>query len=93
MRGSENLQSTNISSQRIGQSVRAQLENDLALELDAVPRLTREIKAAVEVGDDITRELLEKRLIDAERRVDWLEAQLHIIAEIGVENYLAERRD
>ena len=76
---------------QIGQSVKAQLEHDLAIELEAVPMLTRAIKAAVEAGDDITRGLLEKLLVDAEHRVDWLEAQLHIIAEIGVENYLAQQ--
>ena len=78
---------------RIGQSVKAQLENDLALRVEEVPMLTRAIKAAVEAGDDITREALEKLLIEAEHRVDWLEAQLHIIAEIGVENYLAQQPD
>jgi len=75
----------------IGASVRAQLENDLALELQAVPRLNRAIQAAVEAGDNGSRDLFEKILTDEEGHVDWLEAQLHVIQEIGLQNYLAEQ--
>ncbi len=87
--GSPNM--TELFPLKIGQSVKAQLENDLALELAAVPRLNGAIKTAVEVGDNGSRELFEKILIDEEHHVDWLEAQLHIISEIGVENYLAQQ--
>jgi len=75
----------------IGANVRAQLENDLALELEAVPRLNRAIQAAVEAGDSGSRDLFEKILTDEEGHVDWLEAQLHVIQEIGLQNYLAEQ--
>ena len=75
----------------IGANVRAQLENDLALELQAVPRLNRAIQAAVEAGDNGSRDLFEKILTDEEGHVDWLEAQLHVIQEIGLQNYLAEQ--
>jgi bacterioferritin len=76
---------------RIGANVRAQLENDLALELDAVPRLNRAIQAATEAGDNGSRDLFEKILTDEEHHVDFLEAQLHVIGEIGIQNYLAEQ--
>lgn len=76
---------------RIGADVKAQLENDLALELEAVPRLNKAIKAAVEAGDNGSRDLFEKILTDEEHHVDWLEAQLHVIREIGLKNYLAEQ--
>ncbi len=76
---------------RIGANVKAQLENDLALELEAVPRLNRAIKTAVEAGDNGSRDLFEKILTDEEHHVDWLEAQLHLIQEIGLQNYLAEQ--
>ena len=46
---------------------------------------------AVAKGDNGTRELLEHRLVDEEAHADWLEAQLHVIATIGVENYLAQQ--
>ncbi|MBI1786965.1 MAG: bacterioferritin [Acidobacteria bacterium] len=76
---------------RIGQSVKAQLENDLALELEAIPRLNKAIKAATEVGDNASRELFEEILVDEEKHVDWLEAQLYMIGEIGLDNYLAQQ--
>jgi len=76
---------------RIGQNVKEQIENDLALELEAVPRLNRAIAASVEAGDNGSRELFEKILTDEEHHVDWLEAQLGIIKEIGLDNYLAQQ--
>lgn len=76
---------------RVGSSVKAQLENDLALELEAVERLNRFIQAAREAGDNGSRELFEKILLDEEVHIDYLEAQLHIISEIGLDNYLAQQ--
>src|ERR1019366_2298275 len=76
---------------KIGQNVKDQLGNDLALEFAAVARLNNAIKTAVEAGDNGSRELFEKILIDEEHHVDWLEAQLHAIQEIGIENYLAQQ--
>ncbi|MBI3680425.1 MAG: bacterioferritin [Acidobacteria bacterium] len=76
---------------RIGQSVKAQLENDLALEYEAIPRLNKSIQVAVETGDNGSRELFEKILVDEEKHVDFLEAQLHMIQEMGYDNYLAQQ--
>lgn len=76
---------------RIGQTVKEQLENDLALELEAVPRLNKAIAAATAVGDNGSRELFEKILLDEEHHVDYLEAQLHMIKEMGYDNYLAQQ--
>ncbi len=76
---------------RIGQTLKQQLENDLALEEEALPRLNKAIVAAVEAGDNGSRELFEKILVDEEHHVDFLEAQLHLIRELGYENYLAQQ--
>jgi bacterioferritin len=76
---------------RIGQNLKAQLENDLALEYEAVPRLNKAINAAAAAGDNGSRELFEKILVDEEHHVDFLEAQLHMIGEMGYENYLAQQ--
>jgi bacterioferritin len=76
---------------RIGQTVKEQLENDLALEYEAVARLNKAVKASVEVGDNGSRELFEKILIDEEHHIDYLEAQLHMIKEMGYDNYLAQQ--
>ncbi|MBL8209646.1 MAG: bacterioferritin [Bryobacterales bacterium] len=76
---------------RIGTTLKAQLENDLALEYEAVPRLNRAINAAVAAADNGSRDLFEKILVDEEHHVDFLEAQLHLINEMGYENYLAQQ--
>jgi bacterioferritin len=76
---------------RIGKTVKEQIENDLQLELDALTRLNDGIAFATSVGDNGSRELLVKILTDEEDHVDHLEAQLHIIREVGVDNYLAQQ--
>jgi len=75
---------------RIGQNVKEQIEFDLDLEYQAVPRLNKAINAAVAAGDNGSRDLFESILKDEEHHVDYLEAQLHMIKEMGYENYLAQ---
>jgi len=77
----------------IGQNVKAQLQNDLNVEYDAVKRLNAGIETCVNAGDNGSRELLEKILVDEEEHIDWLEAQLHAIGQMGIENYLAQQLD
>jgi bacterioferritin len=76
---------------RIGKNVKEQLENDLQLEYEAVPRLNKAINAAVAAADNGSRELFEDILTDEEHHVDYLEAQLHMIKEMGYEHYLAQQ--
>lgn len=76
---------------RIGRNVKEQLQNDLQLEYEAVARLNRGVNLCVEAGDNGSRELVVKILTDEEHHIDWLEAQLHVIDEIGIENYLAQQ--
>src|SRR5208283_1860221 len=75
---------------RIGQSVKEQIENDVQVEYDAVARLNKAIRTAVEVGDNGSRELFESILTDEEGHIDYLEAQLFMIKEMGYENYLSQ---
>jgi len=75
----------------IGQNVKAQLENDLQVEYDAVKRLNEGIAVCVKAGDNGSRELLEGILTDEEEHIDYLEAQLHSVEEMGIENYLAQQ--
>jgi bacterioferritin len=75
----------------IGQTVREQLESDLKLELDAVAMYNRSVALARDEGDNASRDLFERLLKDEEEHVDWLEAQLHQIKEIGYERYLSEQ--
>lgn len=76
---------------KIGSDVKAQFESDLAAEYMAIKAYNEGIALAVEVGDNGTRALLESILSDEEDHVDWLEAQLDQINQIGIENYLTEQ--
>ncbi|MBI3695680.1 MAG: bacterioferritin [Acidobacteria bacterium] len=76
---------------KVGANVKQQLENDLALEMDAISRLNAATKTAVEAGDNASRELFEDILVDEEEHVDDLEAQLGMIKEIGLELYLSQQ--
>jgi bacterioferritin len=82
---------TEIGPIRVGIEVKAQLENDLQLEVEACPRLRAGIKLSIEQGDHGSRELFEKILVDEEHHIDYLEGQLHIVEEIGIDNYLAQQ--
>ena len=75
----------------VGSTVKDQLQNDLTLELTALEVLKPGIRTCLEAGEDGSRELLEHIVIDEERHVDWIEAQLHLIEEVGYENYLAQQ--
>jgi len=75
---------------RVGEDPIEQHRLDLALEMDAVGRLNKAVTLAREKADNGTRDLLEAILKDEEESVDWHEAQLHLVEEIGKERYLAE---
>lgn len=75
----------------IGRDVRAQLQNDLDLEIKAVAMYNASIKAAVEAGDNASRDLFERLLKDEEEHVDFLEAQMHQVNQLGYERYLAQQ--
>ena len=75
----------------VGQNVREQLESDLKLEIEAVSMYNRAIRTAQDEGDNASRELFERLLKDEEEHVDWLEAQLHQIKEMGYERYLSQQ--
>ncbi len=76
---------------KVGGNVQQQLENDLELEYNAVAMYNRHVQLAREAGDNGSRELFEKLLADEEDHVDWLEAQLHQIREVGYDRYLSQQ--
>lgn len=43
------------------------------------------------LGDNGSRELLEEILKDEEDHTNWLEAQLSLIEQVGLDNYLAQQ--
>lgn len=76
---------------RVGETVPEQLASDLAVEQAAVERYNRGIALCVEKGDNGTRHLFEKHLVDEEEHLDWIEAQLGLIETLGLERYLAQQ--
>lgn len=72
----------------IGSNIREMLQSDLNLEINAVAMYNESVKIAFENADNGSRDLFVELLKDEEEHVDWLEAQLHQIKEVGYERYL-----
>lgn len=75
---------------RIGETAVEKLQLALDLEREAIERYNRGVALAREKGDNGTRELLERLLVEEEEHADWAETQLEAIALVGEENYLAQ---
>ena len=75
----------------IGQTVAEILKSDLACEHAAVALLNRAIQTARDVADNGSEALLTKILLSEEAHIDWLEAQLELIKQVGESNYLAQQ--
>jgi len=72
----------------VGKNVKEMIQSDLDLELGAVRDYNTAIQIAVHEKDNGSRDLFVQLLKDEEEHVDWLEAQLHQIKELGYERYL-----
>lgn len=72
----------------IGKDVKAMVESDLRAELGAIALYNEAARIAVIEKDNGTRDLFIRLLKEEEGHADWLEVQLHQIAEIGYERYL-----
>lgn len=75
----------------IGAEVKAMLENDLASETGAIQKYNLMIKTVGEAGDYGTQDILKEILRDEEGHLDWLEAQLDQIKQMGLSTYLVEQ--
>lgn len=73
----------------IGKNVKEMLEADLKLEIGAVAMYNEAIQISVDNKDNGSRDLFVQLLKDEEEHVDWLEAQAHMIKEMGYERYLS----
>ncbi len=89
LEGLPNLQK--LGNINVGQTVDEQLKVDLALEAAAIPVLNQGIELCRAEGDNGTADLLEDVLEDEEEHANWLEAQLNLIQQAGLQNYLAEQ--
>jgi bacterioferritin len=75
----------------IGQSVPEILKNDLAAEMVAVPLLNKSVETCRQIGDNGSEHLLKEILVSEEEHVDWLEAQLELIKQVGEAHYMAQQ--
>ena len=75
----------------IGENVPEQLKLDLEVERTAIGVLNRGIELCRGQGDNGSAELLEHILEGEEEHANWLEAQLELVAQVGVQNYLAQQ--
>jgi bacterioferritin len=73
---------------KIGVTVDGQLKNDWEAESGAIKAYNDGIRLCLELGDNGTRELIDANLTDEETHLDWLEAQLDQISQMGLQNYL-----
>jgi bacterioferritin len=73
----------------IGETVPEQLKLDLELERAAIERLNGHIATLTEIGDNATADQFVEILHDEEVHANFQESQLTLIAQMGVQNYLA----
>ncbi|HVK99425.1 MAG TPA: bacterioferritin [Dongiaceae bacterium] len=76
---------------RIGENVKEMLQCDLDLERDAIPVLKEGIAYCEKIQDFMSRELMVKILDSEEEHIDWLETQLNLIDQVGLQNYLQSK--
>jgi bacterioferritin len=89
LEGVPNLQ--RLGSVKVGEEPIEMHKLDLELELAAVARLNKAVDLCLQKSDAGTRDLVESVLREEEEAIDWLEAQLSIVEDIGRERYLAQQ--
>ncbi|MEL7128124.1 MAG: bacterioferritin [Pseudomonadota bacterium] len=84
--GLPNLQ--DLGKLRIGENVKEILEADLATEMEAHPMYRDAVTQADELHDYVSRDLFAKILSSEEEHIDFLETQLEMIENMGLQNYI-----
>ena len=72
----------------IGENVLEVIKCDLSLEMRAMPDLKLAISHCENDKDFISRELFTHILHSEEEHVDWLQTQLRLIEQMGMENFV-----
>jgi bacterioferritin len=75
----------------VGGDVATMHDNNHASEIAAVRSYNDAIQICVQAGDNGSREMLMQILTDEEEHIEWLEAQLDQIKQMGIQMYLAEQ--
>ena len=82
---------SNLNQMAIGAEVPEMHKNDHGAEASAIKGYNESIRLAMEMGDNNTKVLLESILKEEEDHIDWIEAQLDQIKQVGIQNYLVEQ--
>ena len=72
----------------IGENVREVITCDLSLETRALPDLKMAITHCENIKDYVSRELFVDILESEEEHIDWLQTQLRLIEQMGIENFV-----
>jgi bacterioferritin len=89
LEGVPNLQRLNHI--QVGETVLEQFTLDLQAEHAIIPQLNAALLLCQEQKDHGTFDLLQRILVSEEEHTDWLEAQLDLIKQVGMENYLSQQ--
>ena len=89
LEGTPNLQ--RLGNIKVGESVEEQLTLDLERETVGIPNLNKGLALCQEAGDLGTYHLLHEILVSEEEHADWLEGQLDLIKQVGIQNYLSQQ--
>ena len=72
----------------VGQNVPEVLSGDLQLELGSQKTLKEAIACCEAAKDYVSRDILQGILDDTEEHIDFLETQIALVGEVGLQNYL-----
>lgn len=75
----------------VGQDVPEQLRLDMEIEKTSIKTLNDGIELCRSLGDNGSRELLEKILVDSENHANWIETQLELLKQVGSAHYLSQQ--
>ena len=72
----------------IGENVREVIGCDLSLETRSLPDLKMAITHCENIKDYVSRELFVDILESEEEHIDWLQTQIRLIEQMGIENFV-----
>ena len=91
LEGLPNLQ--DLGRLRIGENVKEALECDLQLELESRKDLIAAVADCERAEDYVSRELFVDIMESEEEHIDWLETQIALVDQVGIQNFLQSFTD